>query len=83
MAIQIAFEDVNDSPHEFLSSAYISNGHIFTSGCVGYAEDGTISSDIEIQTKLAIKSLEKILSVSGASLNSVLNFCFIFQINRT
>lgn len=69
---QVSWEEAQLPPIGILSPAYKSNGHVFTSGCVGSLPDGSIADTVEEQTELAIKNLSTILATSGSSLDKVL-----------
>ncbi|KAG7929292.1 hypothetical protein KL925_000034 [Ogataea polymorpha] len=69
---KVTWEEVGAAPNAILSPAYKSNGHVFTSGSVGFAPDGTVPEDVTVQTKYAIEALEKVLKTSGSSLDKVL-----------
>ncbi|KAH3667509.1 hypothetical protein OGAPHI_003158 [Ogataea philodendri] len=78
---KVTWEEVGAAGNELLSPAYKSNGHVFTSGSVGFAPDGTISEDVSVQTKYAIEALENVLKKSGSSLDKVLKV-LLFISNR-
>lgn len=69
---QVTWEQVGQTAFPVLSPAYKSNGHVFTSGCVGAKADGTISGNATEQTEIAIQNLESVLKASGSSLSKVL-----------
>lgn len=70
--IKTTWEQVDQAGLTMLSPAYKSNGHVFTSGSVGADADGSFPESVELQTELAIKSLEKVLVASGSSLDKVM-----------
>lgn len=72
MVEKVTWESVNQEGNALLSPAYKSNGHVFTSGCVGNDASGNFPESVVEQTELAIKNLETVLKASGSSLDKVL-----------
>ncbi|KAG0673296.1 hypothetical protein C6P40_003044 [Pichia californica] len=72
MVSRITWENINKSGNKLLSPASISNGHIFTSGCLGVDSNGKLSESVMEQTENAIKNLEEVLIASGSSLDKIL-----------
>ncbi|QLG72277.1 hypothetical protein HG535_0C06320 [Zygotorulaspora mrakii] len=72
VAVKVSWESVEGKEHPVLSPAFVSNGHVFTSGIIGsnYAT-GITSENIEDQTHLAIQNLERVLKAAGSSLGKV------------
>lgn len=71
-AKKVTWEAIQGKEHPVLSPAFISNGHVFTSGIIGsnYGT-GETPDYIEDQVHLAIKNLEKVLSAAGSNLENV------------
>lgn len=72
MTEKVTWEQLGKSGNKLLSPAYKSNGHVFTSGCLGNDADGNFPESVAEQTELAIKNLEQVLIESGSSLDKVL-----------
>lgn len=72
MMEKITWEDINKSGNKLLCPAYKSNGHVFTSGCLGTDSNGSLPESVAEQTENAIKNLEEVLKASGSSLDRVL-----------
>ena len=70
--VKVTWEETSLPAIDILSPAYKSNGHVFTSGCVGNRADGTYGETVEEQTELAITNLKAVLKASGSSLDRVL-----------
>ncbi|KAM3162471.1 Reactive Intermediate Deaminase A [Lachancea thermotolerans] len=72
VAKKITWDSIEGKEHPTLSPAFVSNGHVFTSGIIGsnYGT-GEVSQQIEDQVHLAIQNLEKVLAVAGSSLEKV------------
>ncbi|CEP60802.1 RidA family protein LALA0_S01e19306g [Lachancea lanzarotensis] len=72
VAQKITWESIQGKEHPTLSPAFVSNGHVFTSGVIGtnYAT-GETPEKVEDQVHLAIQNLEKVLEAAGSSLNNV------------
>ncbi|GMM47428.1 hypothetical protein DAPK24_040030 [Pichia kluyveri] len=68
----ITWADINKSGNKLLSPAVKSNGHVFTSGCLGNDAQGNFPESVAEQTENAIKNLEEVLIASGSSLDKVL-----------
>lgn len=66
------WSQVGQKPIQVLSPAFVSNGHVFTSGAVGFNADGSLPDGIKEQTHNAIQNLEKVLKASGSSLDKVM-----------
>lgn len=69
---QLSWEDIDRKGNSLLSPAYKSNGHVFTSGCLGTDSSGSLPEDVTEQTENAILNLKHVLEVSGSSLDKVL-----------
>ncbi|GMM44494.1 hypothetical protein DAPK24_010690 [Pichia kluyveri] len=71
-ATKVTWDSIQGVEHPTLSPAFVSNGHVFTSGIIGsnYAT-GETPDDVEEQVHLAIKNLEKVLVAGGSSLDKV------------
>lgn len=69
---KVSWEDINSKGNPLLSPAYKSNGHVFTSGCLGTNCCGNLPEDVTEQTENAILNLEKVLKQSGSSLDKVI-----------
>lgn len=72
MVKRLTWENINKTGNKLLSPASISNGHVFTSGCLGTDKNGKLPDDITEQTENAIKNLEEVLIASGSSFDKVL-----------
>lgn len=72
MVQKVTWEQVQQPSNSLLSPAYKSNGHVFTSGSVGFDSNGNVPSSVTEQTENAIKNLEAVLKASGSSLDKVL-----------
>lgn len=72
VATKITWQAIEGKEHAVLSPAFVSNGHVFTSGIIGsnYGT-GETPEKVEDQTHLAIKNLEKVLVAAGSSLDKV------------
>lgn len=68
----VSWEDLDQSGNKLLSPCVKSNGHVFTSGCLGTDENGQLPDSVTEQTENAIKNLEKVLKASGSFLDKVL-----------
>lgn len=72
VAQKITWKSIEGKEHPVLSPAYVSNGHVFTSGIIGTNySSGETPDKVEDQTHLAIQNLEKVLVVAGSSLDKV------------
>lgn len=72
VAQKITWKSIEGKEHPVLSPAYVSNGHVFTSGIIGTNySSGETPDKVEDQTHLAIQNLEKVLVVAGSSLHKV------------
>lgn len=70
---RVEWEAIGAKGISFLSPAYVSNGHVFTSGQVGENfETGELADTLEQQTEVAIGNLKKVLEASGSSLDKVI-----------
>jgi len=73
MPERISWENLNKSGTTFLSPAYKSNGHVFTSGQTGKDPvTGEFPSCPKKQTELAIKNAEIVLNAAGTTLDKTL-----------
>ncbi|CAI8506361.1 unnamed protein product [Pichia kudriavzevii] len=72
MVQTVTWEDVEQQGNPLLSPAVKSNGHVFTSGCLGTDKNGKIPESLVEQTENAIRNLQKVLDTSGSSLDKVL-----------
>jgi enamine deaminase RidA (YjgF/YER057c/UK114 family) len=72
MVQKVTWKEVNQPSNSLLSPSMKSNGHVFTSGCLGIDDNGNMPESVAEQTELAIKNLEKVLIASGSSLDKVL-----------
>ncbi|SCV02307.1 LAMI_0G17744g1_1 [Lachancea mirantina] len=72
VAQKISWESIQGKEHPTLSLAYVSNGHVFTSGIIGsnYGT-GETPEKVEDQVHLALKNLSDTLAAAGASLDKV------------
>ncbi|KAK6197423.1 Endoribonuclease L-PSP/chorismate mutase-like protein [Scheffersomyces amazonensis] len=71
-AKKLEWSAIDGQEHPVLSPAWISNGHVFTSGIVGQNyTTGVIPESIEEQTELAIANVANVLSKSGSSTDKV------------
>lgn len=72
VAQKITWEAIGGKEHPTLSPAFVSNGHVFTSGVIGsnYGT-GETPEKIEDQVHLAIQNLEKVLQAAGSCLDNV------------
>ncbi|SCU93816.1 LADA_0G05050g1_1 [Lachancea dasiensis] len=71
-AEKITWKSIDGKEHPTLSPAFVSNGHVFTSGIIGSDySTGETPDKIEDQVHLAIKNLEKVLVAAGSSLDKV------------
>lgn len=69
---RIEWSQIDAQDHPVLGLAWISNGHVYTSGIVGQNyQTGQIEDSLEAQTELAIKNVEKTLEAAGSSLDKV------------
>lgn len=71
-AKKIEWSSIGGVEHPVLGPAWISNGHVFTSGIVGqnYAS-GEIPESIEEQCELAIQNVKDVLQQSRSSIDKV------------
>jgi 2-iminobutanoate/2-iminopropanoate deaminase len=71
-AIRLEWSSIEGQEHPVLAPAWISNGHVFTSGIVGQDyTTGKIPESVEAQIELAIANVQRVLCASGLSLASV------------
>ncbi|ODV96091.1 hypothetical protein PACTADRAFT_75271 [Pachysolen tannophilus NRRL Y-2460] len=73
-AEKVTWEQIGEkNGFALISPAYKSNGHVFTSGCVGTdPKTGELPTDVTEQTENAIKNLKIVLETSQSSLDKVL-----------
>lgn len=72
MISKVTWADLNKTGNKLLSPSVKSNGHVFTSGCLGTDENGSLPESVTEQTENAIKNLKEVLEASGSSLDRVL-----------
>lgn len=72
MIQRITWDDLKKSGNPLSSPCVKSNGHVFTSGNIGFDTEGNLSDDVSEQTETAIKNLENVLITSGSSSDKVL-----------
>lgn len=72
VAEKLEWSAIDGQEHPVLGPAWISNGHVFTSGVVGQNyTTGEIPESLEDQTHLAIKNVQNILAKCGTSTDKV------------
>ena len=72
MIEKVSWEDIKKPGNKLLSPSMKSNGHVFTSGCLGNDKNGDMPESVSEQAENAIKNLEDVLLASGSSLDKVL-----------
>ncbi|GME72928.1 unnamed protein product [[Candida] boidinii] len=68
---KVTWGQIGAKENAVLSPAFVHNDVVYTAGCLG-DKSGEFSKDIEVQTELAIKNLEKVLAASNSSLDNCL-----------
>ncbi|TID29489.1 hypothetical protein CANINC_001944 [Pichia inconspicua] len=72
MAKIITWEQIGEKGNGLLSPSVKSNGHVFTSGCLGTDKNGELPESVIEQTENAICNLKKVLHASGSSIDRVM-----------
>lgn len=72
MISKVSWEDLSKKGNKLLSPSVKSNGHVFTSGCLGTDAEGNLPESATEQTENAIENLKEVLEASGSSLDKVL-----------
>ncbi|ODQ44183.1 hypothetical protein PICMEDRAFT_13736 [Pichia membranifaciens NRRL Y-2026] len=71
MVTRVTWEQLNKAGNNLLSPSSVSNGRVFTSGCLGTDAEGKMPESVAEQTKNAIESLGEVLKASGSSFDDV------------
>lgn len=72
MVAHVSWKQLNKAGNKLLSPSCISNGTVFTSGCLGTDSQGKLPESVAEQTRNAIKNLGEVLEASGSCFDNVL-----------